>query len=137
MKVIYLDTHVVIWLYTDDAQSFPDVAKVLIENNDLIICPMVMLEIQYLKEIGRINCSAKEVIDDLRAKIDLQVDDLPFEIAVSRAMEIQWTWDPFDRLIAASSIARSYPLVTKDRTLLDHLPLAIWDTSKSLGHLIA
>jgi len=134
MKSIYLDTHVVIWLYTDDAINLPEVAKILIESNDLLICPMVFLEIQYLKEIGRINCGPNEMIEDLRGKIDLQIDELPFEIVARRATEIHWTRDPFDRLIAASALSRSYPLITKDVSILTHLSLAVWDTPKTLVH---
>ena len=38
-----------------------------------------------------------------------------------------WTRDPFDRLIAAQAIVADAPLVTADRTILEHLPLATWD----------
>ncbi len=134
MEAIYLDTHVVVWLYTDDVERLPETAKILIESNDLLICPIVQLEIQYLKEIGRINCSSKEIIEDLQIKIDLKVDDLPFETVVKKATEINWTRDPFDRIIAASSLARSYPLITKDSILLQHLSTAIWDRPKAIIH---
>lgn len=137
MKAVYLDTHVVIWLYADNAKDLPEIAKVLIESNELLISPMVILEMQFLKDIGRINCSHHEIIEDLQAKIELQVDDLPFEIAARKATEIQWTRDPFDRLIVASCLARSYPLITKDRIILENLPLAIWNTPKSLVHIMA
>lgn len=132
MKAVYLDTHVVIWLYSGATENLPDVSKALIESCELLICPMVILEVQYLKEIGRINCSSYEVIEELRAKVELQVDDLPFEIITRKAIEITWTRDPFDRLIAASSLARSYPLITKDTNLLEQFPLAIWDIQKPL-----
>lgn len=137
MKAVYLDTHVVVWLYTNDTINLPKVAKILIESNDLFICPMVFLELQYLKEIGRIKCTPNELVEDLRGKIELQIDDLPFEVAARRASEIQWTRDPFDRLISGSALARSYPLITKDANILENLPLAIWDIPRTLVHIIA
>ncbi|MBW8060344.1 MAG: type II toxin-antitoxin system VapC family toxin [Solirubrobacterales bacterium] len=42
-------------------------------------------------------------------------------------MGLSWTHDPFDRLIAAHAIVADAPLITADRTILAHLPLAIWD----------
>lgn len=135
MHVIYLDTHVVVWLYAGLMDKLPDVSKIMIESNDLVISPAVILEIQYLKEINRINIDAMEIVNDLQAKIGLQVDDLSFEIAVQKALDFNWTSDPFDRLIAACSYARSYPLITKDKTLLKNLEFAIWDTTKPLVNI--
>jgi PIN domain nuclease of toxin-antitoxin system len=43
------------------------------------------------------------------------------------ATEIRWTRDPFDRMIAAQAIVADAPLVTADRTILEHLPQATWD----------
>ena len=51
MKGLYLDTHVVIDLYSGNIKRLPNIVKNLIELKDLFICPMVFLEIQYLKEI--------------------------------------------------------------------------------------
>lgn len=127
IKTVFLDTHVVVWLFSGLTNKLSGAAQTLIESNDVCICPMVILEMQYLKEIGRINVDSNEIISDLRAKIGLLVDDLPFEIVARRAAEIGWTRDPFDRLIAASAIARGYPLITKDTSILKNLPLAIWD----------
>jgi len=127
IKNVFIDTHVVIWLFLGAIAKLPENVKMLIESNDLCISPIVILEIQYLKEIGRINIASNEIISDLQAKIGLLVDDLSFEIVTRKAAEISWTRDPFDRLIAASAIARSYPLITKDESILINLPLAIWD----------
>jgi len=135
MKAIYLDTHVVVWLFSGLRDKLPEVAKIMIESNDLFICPIVILEIQFLKEIGRINYSAQEILEDLLIKIELKTDDLPFEIAIKKAIEIPWTRDPFDRVITASSIARSFPLITKDQNILSNYPLAIWNVPRPLAHL--
>lgn len=42
------------------------------------------------------------------------------------AAGLTWTRDPFDRMIAAHAIVADTPLLTADRTILDHLPLASW-----------
>jgi PIN domain nuclease of toxin-antitoxin system len=127
IKTVFLDTHVVVWLFLGTTDKLPQKVKILIESNDVCISPIVILEIQYLQEIGRVNVAANEIISDLQAKIGLLVDDLSFEIVTRKAADISWTRDPFDRLIAASSIARGYPLITKDESILTNLPLAVWD----------
>lgn len=126
IKTVFLDTHVVVWLFSGLTDKFPEKIKSLIETNDVCMCPIVILEIEYLKEIGRINCAANDIITDLQAKIGLLIDDLSFEIVTKKATDITWTRDPFDRLIAASTIARGYPLITKDESILNNLKLAIW-----------
>jgi len=55
--LIYLDTHIVVWLYAGLSDRFSDLAKSLIDSHDLYISPMVRLELKYLNEIGRITAS--------------------------------------------------------------------------------
>ena len=126
IKAVFLDTHVVVWLFSGLIDKLPERVKQLIESNDICICPIVMLEIEYLKEIGRINYTMDEIITDLQAKIGLLIDDLPFEIVARKATGIAWTRDPFDRLTVASAVARRYPLITKDKSILDNFTSAVW-----------
>lgn len=47
---------------------------------------------------------------------------------VRHALSLDWTRDPFDRLLAAHSTARRVPLCTADRHMLSHhrlLPLEL------------
>jgi len=53
--VIYLDSHIVVWLYTGLTQKLSNLAKELINNNEIFISPIVRLELQYLYEIGRVT----------------------------------------------------------------------------------
>ena len=48
------------------------------------------------------------------------------EATVRAAASLGWTRDPFDRMIAAHAIVADAPLLTADRTILEHLPLATW-----------
>ena len=73
IKNVFIDTHVVIWLFLGAITKLPQKVQTLIESNDLCISPIVILEIQYLKEIGRINVASNEIISDLQAKIGLLV----------------------------------------------------------------
>jgi PIN domain nuclease of toxin-antitoxin system len=41
-------------------------------------------------------------------------------------MALNWTRDPFDRLIVAHSLCRGISLLTKDRTIRSRVELAVW-----------
>lgn len=125
--VIYLDTHVVAWLYAGRSDLLSSLARSLVDGNDLLISPMVALELQYLYEIGKTADPAEAVINTLNAAIGLRFCDLAFA-DVSRAAWIEtWTRDPFDRIIVAQAKLRGEPLVTKDRTIRRRYARALWD----------
>jgi PIN domain nuclease of toxin-antitoxin system len=124
---VYLDTHVVVWLYMGHVERFPRAARDRLEAQPLVISPMVALEVQYLFEVERITQGAEEIIGDLRSRVGLRVADASLERIAQHARALSWTRDPFDRLIAAQPAADATPLLTADRTILDHLPEAVWD----------
>jgi PIN domain nuclease of toxin-antitoxin system len=41
-------------------------------------------------------------------------------------MALDWTHDPFDRLISAHALCRGIPLLTKDKMIRRRLKLAVW-----------
>lgn len=88
---------------------------------------MVELELAFLHEVGRVTEPPAAPLAALRRSIGLEVADVPFAELVRTATEITWTRDPFDRLIAAHATLAEVPLVTADRTILEHLPNAVWD----------
>ena len=124
--MIYLDTHVLLWLHAGLLDRFTSKGRRLLEQNDLLISPCVKLELQYLFEIGRTTLPAARIVDDLGVQIGLIVCDLPFGIIVNRAVALDWTRDPFDRLIAAQALCRGIPLLTKDTSIRRRVKLAVW-----------
>lgn len=53
--MIYLDTHVVVWLYCGLTDKLSDLAKSLIDDHEVYVSAIVRLELQYLYEIKRIK----------------------------------------------------------------------------------
>jgi PIN domain nuclease of toxin-antitoxin system len=52
--MIYLDTHVVLWLYLRTGEGLSERARHSIEYEpEILISPMVLLELDYLHEVGR------------------------------------------------------------------------------------
>jgi PIN domain nuclease of toxin-antitoxin system len=125
--MIYIDTHVIVWLFEGRIEKFSEKAQVLIEENSILASPMSILELQYLQEIKRITPSAHEIVDDLVGRIDLLFDENAFANVVKKSLTFNWTRDPFDRLITAGAELQGIPFLTKDRTIRENCSLAVWD----------
>lgn len=125
--MIYLDTHVAAWLYAGAEERMSTEARSsLRDSHDLRVSPMVRLELQYLFEIGRVTVPAAKVMDDLRTALGLAVCDASFVAVAHLAEDLQWTRDPFDRLIVAQAALHEAHLITKDATLHRNYPGCIW-----------
>jgi PIN domain nuclease of toxin-antitoxin system len=103
-----------------------ETAAQLINDKDLYVSPMVILEIHRLKEIGRLNVAGDKVSQDLSQRIGLRICDIPFPQIIQAAGTQIWTRDPFDRVIVGQATVRDKPLLTKDQTIRDHFPEAVW-----------
>lgn len=124
--MIYLDTHVMVWLYAGDKTLFSSRAENLIEENELAISPIVLLELQYLHEIGRLLVAPGVLYDNLAGSMALTTCDLPFGRIITESMTQTWTRDPFDRIITAHAMAGDAVLLTKDGRILQNYSKAEW-----------
>ena len=126
METVYLDTHVVVWLFAGEIDKLSDTAREYIEERDLLISPMVILELEFLYEIGRLRYRQDAIVDSLSQTIDLKLCKLPFATIAREATRHDWTRDPFDRLIVANTICNDSVLLSRDRNILQHCQRAIW-----------
>lgn len=124
--MIHLDTHVALWIYSEQLDRLPTSLQAALETEPLAISPVVQIEIAVLGEIGRVTDPAEEVVSALRT-VRIVLDPTPFELVARTASTMPFTRDPFDRIIAAQAVAAGARLATKDRRLRDQLPEAIWD----------
>jgi PIN domain nuclease of toxin-antitoxin system len=125
--VVYLDTHAVVWLYSGLTEKFSARGVAAIESRDVLVSPIVLLELQYLHETGRVHQRPEAVISALEDAVGLRVCELSFHKVVLESVSLTWTRDPFDRIIAAQAGLRKSQLLTKDRTILSHCKYAFWD----------
>jgi PIN domain nuclease of toxin-antitoxin system len=123
---VYLDTHVLVMLAEGDSHKFSVAAKRVIDRNDLLASPAVVLELQLLHEIGRLRVTASKMMAALATNVGLRVCEMPFRAVVEQALAETWGRDPFDRLIVANAKAAGAPLVTKDGRILDNYSRALW-----------
>lgn len=119
------------FLYEDAGTSLPPLSRSLIAGNDLLLSPMVMLELQYLFEIGRLTVPPGTIIGTIQRAARLRICDLPFEDVARAAMRETWTRDPFDRVIVAQARLREIPLITKDRMIREQYERATWARSRA------
>ena len=125
--MIYLDTHVILWLYLRKGEGLSDRAQQLIEYEDVIvISPMILLELDYLHEIGRTTLGSSQVFDYLRQQLGLQICQKAFMDVVRKASQLSWTRDPFDRIITAQSAIDQNTLITKDKIIQENYEYAVW-----------
>lgn len=124
--MIYLDTHVLVFLAAGEPEKLSTAARHAVESEDLLASAASVLELELLHEIGRLRLSGSEMIRLLEHDIGVRVCELGFHVVVDQALKETWSRDPFDRLIVANAKANGSRLVTKDEKILRNYPGAIW-----------
>lgn len=127
--ITYLDTAIAVWLAQGSLQKISPAALDHLRTPGLQIrlSPMVLLELQFLHEIGRILLPAADIRRKLEAEIGLEVCRLDFSAITEAALTESWTRDPFDRVITAHARVNGLSwLVTADRKIREFYPRALW-----------
>ena len=116
--IVYVDTHVAVWLAEANLVKLSQKAMSLMDNGDVRISPMAVVELQYLYDIGRIVDRPPEILMKLSAEIGLTVCDYSFPIIAKIALGEGWTRDPFDRIIVSHAKANGLsPLISSDQAI--------------------
>lgn len=123
--MIHLDTHVAIWLRAGDKKRLRPIRAVL-ALDELRVSPFVVLELQALFEIGRLRETGRWIAERLAEDHGVIVHQAGLAQAADRALDLSFTRDPYDRLIAAHALAAGASLLTVDETLLAHVSCARW-----------
>lgn len=124
---VYLDTNVVVWLVQGNLTRISQKARGALEDGELLISPMVLVELEYLYEIGRIRLSARDILSKIEHEIGVRVCDLPFPLVANLMLGEKWTRDPFDRMIVAQAKANGLAhLISADEEIARHYPRTLW-----------
>lgn len=125
--IAYLDTNVVVWLAQGALNRVSPRAQQVLEEADLLISPIVLIELEYLYEVHRIKLPSQDIYMKLQHEIGVRVCDLAFPIIASITVGEKWTRDPFDRIIVAHAKANGLaPLVSSDQEIQQHYLRTIW-----------
>ena len=124
--MIYLDTHVVVWLYEHRHEKLSRTALRLLQREPGWISPIVMLELEILYERERLPVDPDTLRCGLENSVGLSVSEPTMAHVIKAARTFAWTRDPFDRLIVANAMADGARLLTADETIRRHFKDAIW-----------
>ncbi len=124
--MIYLDTHIIVWLYAGLLEIFSQPIKTILNENDILASPIVRLELQYLYEFERVREPAHVIVADLADRIGLRICEKDFNAIVSQAIKLTWTQDLFDRIIVANAALNDNILISKDQNILANYIHARW-----------
>jgi PIN domain nuclease of toxin-antitoxin system len=125
--IVYLDTNAVVYLAQRGIARFHPRARRLVEHGGLRISPMVLLELEYMSEVGRSALRGQDVLRKLEQELGVSVCDLSFAEVARAAVDEKWTRDPFDRIIAAQARLNGLaPLISSDEEMLEHYPRTVW-----------
>jgi PIN domain nuclease of toxin-antitoxin system len=123
----YLDTNIVLYVVRGEFKRLTKRAIQALERSELWISPMVVLELNYLYECGRIVVRADVIMAELNRALDARICNFPFDKIVAVAAKESWTRDAFDRLIVSHAKANDEsPLITSDSVMSLHYPHVIW-----------
>lgn len=125
--IAYLDTHILLWVLDAEFHHLSDKAAQALDDADLLVSPVVMLELEYLFEIQRTNWTSRDARFRMERYLNAKVCDLPFPRVAEAALDEKWTRDPFDRLIVAQAKANGLaPLISADERMRKHYPGVLW-----------
>lgn len=87
-SLIHLDTHAVVWLAAGEHSRFPAFVPALLQQARPVISPMVLLELAYLHEIGKLKVLGQDIVNDLVGKIRLTIDSASFTAVAQEAIPL-------------------------------------------------
>ncbi len=116
------DTHSLVWHLTDDPKLSASARKVFKRadnSKDVIFIPCIVLfELIYLIEKKKINVPFDTFVRLISSSLNYKVEPICLPvIEKTRQISRKSVKDPWDRLIAATSMHLNLPLITHDRTL--------------------
>lgn len=125
--IAYLDTHTVIALRSTGQKALSKRAESLMNRaTELRLSPAAVVELQMLREIGRLHHDPFEFVGDESTSPTVVVCREPFAGVMYEALGLSWTRDPFDRLIVAQAAVGRHPLITKDERIRANYDRAVW-----------
>ena len=118
-----LDTHFLVWIVSQSSRLRE--YGWLEDYQPWSISPISLLEIQLLSEIGRRRLDNPRLSRTIMTDPRFELDEVSLVALIQKSLDLGWTRDPFDRLIAAHSLARRVPLCSIDSIMLQHHKLLV------------
>jgi PIN domain nuclease of toxin-antitoxin system len=111
--MLNLDTHILVALLDG---SLTESERDLLSNDELAISDIVLWELAKLIQVGRLRLDLNS-LEFARCLRSLRVIPISLEIART-STELDFSSDPADEIIAATSVIEGIPLLTRDSKIL-------------------
>ena len=122
-----LDTHIAVRLAEGNLDKLSPAALQTVAATDLLLSPMVLVELEYLFELNKIRLPADDVRSKLEFELGVHVCQFSFQPIADVASREKWTRDPFDRIIVAHARANEISsLISADRLIRQNYPRTVW-----------
>lgn len=110
--MLNLDTHIIIYSMTGELRPRE---RQLLESNRWAASAISLWEIAKLEQLGRISIELEsKAVRRFLGEIRIWPIDLPI---ATQSTRLDFTGDPADEIIAATSVVHQIPLVTRDQTI--------------------
>ena len=111
--MLNLDTHILIDALIGEISRSE---KKILSREKWCISSIVLWEIAKLNQLNRINLEVQSIEF---SRILSQISIIPLDVNICQlSTELDFSSDPADELIAATSIAHKIPLLTRDKKIL-------------------
>ncbi len=121
-----MDTHVVVYLYSGQLDLIKPKILRMINENPVCVSYIVRLELKYLNEVGKIKHTPEVILNALIDDIGLVFSKNSFDRIINHAVHLDFTRDPFDRIIVADASINDSILVSRDDIIKKNYKNTIW-----------
>jgi PIN domain nuclease of toxin-antitoxin system len=111
--MLNLDTHILVALLDG---SLTESERDLVSNDELAISDIVLWELAKLIQVGRLSLDLRS-LEFSRCLRSLRIIPISLEIART-STDLDFSSDPADEIIAATSVTEGIPLLTRDSKIL-------------------
>lgn len=120
------DTHPLVWHMRDDPRLSFEAKRIFNEHYIFIPC-IVLFELVYLIEKKRIAADLDGFLNSISSSKNYRIEPMCLPIIEkSRRIPRERVTDPWDRLIAATSMHLNFPLISRDESLREIGLEVIW-----------
>jgi len=123
------DTHPLIWYFTDDPRLGKTALKAFedtVSKGNVIIPSIVLAEIMHVSKRGKIGLTFQKTLGLIEEMGNFRISPLDPDI-LKAADSIKTDLEMHDRLSVATAIWYEYPLVTRDKIIVESkLVKTIW-----------
>jgi PIN domain nuclease of toxin-antitoxin system len=121
---LLLDTHVFLWVVTDDRRLTRTARKLILDADDVFVSSASIWEASIKARLGKLDADVNLLVSEITASGFAELPIRATHAAMVRDLP-DIHRDPFDRLLVAQALSEPLRLVTADGHLSNYTDLVI------------